>query len=207
MGHSDFETRLKASAVVITVDANAPRKGSFHRATTQATGVFPSPKLDWRKLLELRRRMPSDLPWYLKGVQCAEDALQAATVGVTGIIVSNHGGRACGDAIGSLEATCHDVPSRVAKCRATQTQSKPVEVYFDSGLRSGRDVLKALCLGARAVGLGRPYYWAAAVDGDRGAWSSHLFVSFSSCLSGSRTPRSAAFLFVMWVGEKSMQEC
>ncbi|CAJ1328668.1 unnamed protein product [Effrenium voratum] len=152
---------LKASAVVITVDANAPRKGSFHRATTQATGVFPSPKLDWRKLLELRRRMPSDLPWYLKGVQCAEDALQAAAVGVTGIIVSNHGGRACGDAIGSLEAL-EEV------CCALRRAGLEVEVYFDSGLRSGRDVLKALCLGARAVGLGRPYYWAAAVDGDRG---------------------------------------
>ncbi|CAL1168261.1 unnamed protein product [Cladocopium goreaui] len=43
-----------------------------------------------------------------------------------------------------------------------------VELYYDSGVRSGRDVAKALCLGARGVGIGRPYYWAAACGGEEG---------------------------------------
>ena len=88
---------LGASAIIVTVDANAPRKGALFRATAGATGVFPSPRLSWDRLAELRATLPREMPIYLKGVQTAEDALAAVEVGMTGIIVSNHGGRVCGD--------------------------------------------------------------------------------------------------------------
>eukprot|EP00438_Fugacium_kawagutii_P030211 Skav209849 [mRNA] locus=scaffold980:56695:62829:- [translate_table: standard] len=95
---------LGVSALVVTVDANAPRHGALHRATAGATGVFPSPSFDWEKLKEMMKDFPAEVPVYLKGIQSAEDALQAVALGVRGIVVSNHGGRACGNAIGALEA-------------------------------------------------------------------------------------------------------
>ena len=88
---------LGASAIVVTVDANAPRKGALFRATAGATGVFPSPRLSWSRLAELKAMLPRGMPMYLKGVQTAEDALKAVAADVAGIIVSNHGGRVCGD--------------------------------------------------------------------------------------------------------------
>lgn len=148
---------LGATAVVVTVDANAPRRGSFSAATQASTGVFPSPKLTWQRLADIRDMLPSNMPLYLKGVQTAEDALQAARLGVQGIIVSNHGGRCCADAWGALSAL-EDVAGALREAGVLHT----MELLFDSGVRSGRDALKALCLGATGVGLGRPYYWAAA---------------------------------------------
>jgi len=154
---------LGASAIVVTVDANAPRKGALFRATAGATGVFPSPRLSWSRLAELKATLPRGMPMYLKGVQTAEDALEAVALDVAGIIVSNHGGRACADSMAALHCL-EDVASAL---RAAAVLGK-IELYFDSGVRSGRDALKALCLGATAVGIGRPYYWAAACHGEDG---------------------------------------
>lgn len=154
---------LGASAIVVTVDANAPRKGALFRATAGATGVFPSPRLSWSRLAELKAMLPRGMPMYLKGVQTAEDALKAVAVDVAGIIVSNHGGRVCGDSMAALHCL-EDVASAL---RAAGVLGK-IELYFDSGVRSGRDALKALCLGATAVGIGRPYYWAAACHEEDG---------------------------------------
>eukprot|EP00931_Biecheleriopsis_adriatica_P050893 TRINITY_DN29493_c0_g1_i1.p1 TRINITY_DN29493_c0_g1~~TRINITY_DN29493_c0_g1_i1.p1 ORF type:complete len:267 (+),score=45.50 TRINITY_DN29493_c0_g1_i1:62-862(+) len=155
-----------ASAVVVTVDANAPRQGSFRQSTAvAAAGVFPSPRLSWAKLAEIRKLIPAHLPLYLKGIQTAEDALLAVSVGVKGLVVSNHGGRCCGSAWPAL-AALEDVAGALR--REGLLAPGGVELYFDSGVRSGRDALKALCLGAKGIGLGRPYYWAAACHGQRG---------------------------------------
>jgi len=162
---------LGASAVVVTVDANAPRMGAFRASTAGSTGgLFPSPSLTWRRLAEIRSLLPAHIPLYLKGVQTAEDAVQAAQMGVQGIIVSNHGGRCCGDSSGCLSAL-EDVSIglRAAGWLGDgSTPSRTLELFYDSGVRSGRDALKALCLGAQGIGLGRPYYWAAACNGEDG---------------------------------------
>jgi len=154
---------LGASSVVVTVDANAPRAGSFARATLSSAGLSPSPRLAWARLAEVRKMMPPEMPLYLKGIQTSEDALQAVKIGVQGIIVSNHGGRCCGDAWGSLSAL-EDVSGAL---RDSGVLGK-IELLFDSGVRCGRDALKALCLGATGIGLGRPYYWAAACHAEDG---------------------------------------
>eukprot|EP00928_Gymnodinium_smaydae_P091185 TRINITY_DN74890_c0_g1_i1.p1 TRINITY_DN74890_c0_g1~~TRINITY_DN74890_c0_g1_i1.p1 ORF type:complete len:375 (-),score=99.60 TRINITY_DN74890_c0_g1_i1:62-1186(-) len=166
---------LGCSSIVVTVDANAPRAGSFRSATGAATGVFPSPLLTWARLKEIRKLIPADMPVYLKGIQTAEDALEAVRFGVRGIVVSNHGGRCCGGAWSALDAL-EDVAGalRNAGVRLAgfgAASAGDFELYFDSGVRSGRDALKALCLGARGVGLGRPYYWAAACHGEPGVTS------------------------------------
>ncbi len=78
--------------------------------------------------------------------------------GVDGLIVSNHGGRQVDGAIGALEA----LPS------ITEAVGDELAVLFDSGIRTGADVFKALALGADAVCLGRPFVWGLALGGQEG---------------------------------------
>lgn len=112
--------------------------------------------LTWEAVDWLRSLSP--LPLVLKGIMTAEDARLAAAHGVQGIIVSNHGGRQLDGAI-STAAALREIVDAVGS---------EVEVYVDSGIRRGSDVLKALALGARAVLIGRPYLWGLAVDGQAG---------------------------------------
>uniref|UniRef100_Q028C6 FMN-dependent alpha-hydroxy acid dehydrogenase n=1 Tax=Solibacter usitatus (strain Ellin6076) TaxID=234267 RepID=Q028C6_SOLUE len=94
----------------------------------------------------------------LKGIDCAEDAKLAREHGADGLIVSNHGGRATETGRGTL-----DILPEVVEATAGQTP-----VFVDGGFRRGTDVLKALALGARAVGIGRPYIWGLAAFGQEG---------------------------------------
>jgi 4-hydroxymandelate oxidase len=103
-------------------------------------------------------RSITKLPLLIKGVLRVEDAKKAVALGLDGIIVSNHGGRRLDGMPASIE-----VLPRIAEAVAGR-----VEVYLDSGVRRGTDVLKALALGARAVLIGRPYAWALAAAGEEG---------------------------------------
>ncbi len=118
--------------------------------------VYVNDSLTWDDLGKLRG--VTSLPILIKGIQRADDARRALDRGVDGVIVSNHGGRQIDGAIGSLDA----LPSVV------DAVGDRIAVLFDSGVRSGADVLKALALGARAVCVGRPYLWGLALDGQAG---------------------------------------
>jgi 4-hydroxymandelate oxidase len=98
------------------------------------------------------------LPLVIKGVLTAEDAELAIQHGVAGMIVSNHGGR-------QLDAA---IPSVLALPEVVEAVQGRVEVYIDSGIRTGIDVLKAVALGARAVFVGRPMLWGLTVEGITG---------------------------------------
>jgi isopentenyl diphosphate isomerase/L-lactate dehydrogenase-like FMN-dependent dehydrogenase len=98
------------------------------------------------------------LPILLKGIQHADDARRAQDHGVDGIVVSNHGGRQVDGAIGSLDALSGVVAA----------VGNTMPVLFDSGVRSGADVFKAVALGAKAVLLGRPYAYGLAIAGETG---------------------------------------
>ena len=117
------------------------------------TGV---PPLTWKDLDWLRSL--SALPLVLKGIRTAEDARLALDHGVEGILVSNHGGRQMDMTLSSIETLPEIVDAVDGRA----------EVYMDSGIRRGSDVLKALAMGARAVAIGRPFYWGLAVDGADG---------------------------------------
>ena len=119
-------------------------------------GVFPNPGLTWDQLPWLRERWPG--PIVLKGIQHVDDARLARDHGVEGIVVSNHGGRQVDGAVASL-----DVLPAIA-----EAVGDDLCVLFDSGVRSGPDVLKALALGAEAVLLGRPYLYGLALGGQPG---------------------------------------
>ena len=114
------------------------------------------PPLTWKDLDWLRSL--SSLPLVLKGVRTANDARLAVEHGVEGILVSNHGGRQMDMTLSTIET----LPEIV------EAVDGGAEVYLDSGVRRGSDVLKALALGARAVAIGRPLYWGLAVDGAEG---------------------------------------
>ncbi|MBX5459125.1 MAG: alpha-hydroxy-acid oxidizing protein [Thermogemmatispora sp.] len=112
--------------------------------------------LQWEDLAFLRQH--TRLPVLLKGILHPDDARRAVECGVDGLIVSNHGGRQVAGAIAALEA----LPGVV------EAVAGRVPVLFDSGIRQGADIVKAVALGARAVLLGRPYIWGLALGGEAG---------------------------------------
>lgn len=134
----------------------APPEQDLAAAARHFLAVVSNAALTWDDLAWLRRQ--TRLPILLKGILHPGDALKAVEHGVDGIIVSNHGGRQVDGAIASLDA----LPA-VVEAVAGRTL-----VLFDSGIRRGADILKALALGARAVLLGRPYCWGLATRGEQG---------------------------------------
>ena len=119
--------------------------------------VFSRSSLTWQNLAFLREH--TSLPIVLKGIQHPDDAGLALDHGVDGIVVSNHAGRQIDGAIGSAAA----LPAIVDRVAGR------VPVLFDSGVRSGADVFKALALGAAGVLVGRPYAYGLAIAGAAGA--------------------------------------
>ncbi|MBV8609170.1 MAG: lactate 2-monooxygenase [Singulisphaera sp.] len=118
--------------------------------------VFSDPGRTWEDLASLRGR--TRLPLLLKGILHPDDARRAVDHGVDGLIVSNHGGRQLDGALAALDAL-----PRVVDAVGDRTT-----ILFDSGIRRGADVLKAVALGARGVLLGRPYGFGLAVNGEQG---------------------------------------
>ncbi len=114
------------------------------------------PSLSWRQVAELKKR--TSLPILLKGILHPEDAKLAIENGIDGIIVSNHGGRQLDGVIASIDAL---------RAVADAVDGK-IPVLFDSGVRRGSDVVKALALGADAVLVGRPFVYGLAVGGQQG---------------------------------------
>lgn len=125
-------------------------------ATGHFLGIQANPSLTWDDIAGLRKM--TSLPILVKGIQHADDAREAARRGLDGIVVSNHGGRQVDGALASLDA----LPA-IADAVGDQ-----LAILFDSGVRGGADVLKALALGADAVCLGRPYIWGLALEGQAG---------------------------------------
>jgi lactate 2-monooxygenase len=125
-------------------------------ATGSYIGVLSNPALTWDDLAKLREL--TSLPILVKGIQHVDDAREAASRGIDGIVVSNHGGRQVDGALASLDAL-EPIAAAVGD---------ELAVLFDSGVRTGADVFKALALGADAVCLGRPYVWGLALDGQAG---------------------------------------
>jgi len=132
------------------------RSGAGLRAVRTFISMYSRPNITWADLPFLRRH--TDLPIILKGILHPDDARKALDYGADGIYVSNHGGRQVDGAIGAVEA----LPGIVEAVRGK------VPVLIDSGIRGGADVFKALALGADAVGIGRPYCYALALNGQAG---------------------------------------
>ncbi|MDN3261217.1 alpha-hydroxy-acid oxidizing protein [Streptomyces sp. CSDS2] len=116
--------------------------------------LFGNP-LTWNDLPWLRSM--TDLPLILKGICHPDDVRRAKDGGVDGVYCSNHGGRQANGGLPALDA----LPAVVEAADG-------LPVLFDSGVRTGADVVKAIALGATAVGIGRPYAYGAALGGTDG---------------------------------------
>jgi L-lactate dehydrogenase (cytochrome) len=113
-------------------------------------------QLDWKKVERIRDQWGGKL--ILKGILDADDARMAADTGADGIIVSNHGGRQLDGALSAIRM----LPQIV------QAVGDRTEIYMDSGIRSGQDVLKALALGAKGTFIGRSYIYGLGAMGQAG---------------------------------------
>ncbi|KAK5036965.1 hypothetical protein LTR13_005345 [Exophiala sideris] len=113
-------------------------------------------KLNWKDLVWIRDAWQNHGPIVLKGIQSAEDAALAYEHGIDGIYLSNHGGRQCDDAPSAIR-TLLEIrrfhPHLLGK----------MEIYVDGWVRRGADVIKALCLGATGVAVGRPFMYAVSM--------------------------------------------
>jgi L-lactate dehydrogenase (cytochrome) len=114
------------------------------------------PQLSWSDVEWIKQRWGGKL--ILKGVLDKEDAVMAAKTGADAIIVSNHGGRQLDGAPSSI-SVLEDIATAVGD---------KLEVFMDGGIRSGQDVLKALCLGAKGTFIGRPFLYGLGAGGKKG---------------------------------------
>jgi isopentenyl diphosphate isomerase/L-lactate dehydrogenase-like FMN-dependent dehydrogenase len=122
----------------------------------------------WQDIERIRQRW--DGPLVVKGVLTGHDARRAADLGADGVVVSNHGGRQ----LDGVPTTIDALPEVVTAVGGA------VDVLFDSGVRRGGDVVKALALGAKAVLVGRPVVWGLAIAGEAGV--DHVLELFRSQL-------------------------
>ncbi|MDX2277791.1 MAG: alpha-hydroxy-acid oxidizing protein [Hyphomonadaceae bacterium] len=134
-----------------------PPEDNPQAAAFQFIQVFSDPSLDWTRLAKIRDW--TRLPVILKGILRPDDAARAAAEGYDGVLVSNHGGRQVDGSVAALDA----LPGVVAAVQGR------IPVLFDSGIRCGADIFKALALGAKAVCVGRPYVYGLALAGAEGA--------------------------------------
>jgi 4-hydroxymandelate oxidase len=119
-------------------------------------GGMNPPAASWAYVDRLKKLTRMKL--VLKGIETGEDARLAREHGVDGIVVSNHGGRALDSGRGTIDVLAEVVDAA----------GPGVTVMLDGGVRRGTDVIKALALGARAVGIARPYVWALSAFGQAG---------------------------------------
>jgi isopentenyl diphosphate isomerase/L-lactate dehydrogenase-like FMN-dependent dehydrogenase len=121
------------------------------------TGVLrQNPAMDWALVDRLRKFWQGTL--FIKGIDTREDARLCVEHGINGILVSNHGGRSTETGRATIEA----LPEVVAEAGSRLT------VFVDGGFRRGTDVFKGLALGAKAVGIGRPFLWGLGAFGQAG---------------------------------------
>ncbi|RHZ77409.1 hypothetical protein Glove_180g117 [Diversispora epigaea] len=132
-----------------------------NQGAARAISSFIDPGLNWADL-EWFRSITS-VPIVLKGIQTAEDAVLAAKYGCEGIVLSNHGGRQLDFARSGIEI----LPEVVEALKKEGLLNK-IEIYVDGGVRRGTDIFKAIALGAKAVGIGRPTLYAMSSYGQAG---------------------------------------
>ena len=156
-GKREADERIAAenlvSAVSGAVASNDKKGGGLGRVMAK----YIDPTLCWEDLAWLKK--VSGLPIVLKGIQTAADARKAVEYGAAAILLSNHGGR-------SLDTTQPAMLTLLELHKYSPEVFDRLEVYVDGGFTRGTDVIKALALGATAVGLGRPFLYALAYGQD-----------------------------------------
>lgn len=158
LGRREKDMRSKFDDVGSNVQNSSNDNVDRSQGAARAISSFIDPSLSWK-----------DIPWFqsitkmpiiLKGVQCVEDVLKAVEAGVQGVVLSNHGGRQLDFARSGVEVLAEVMP--ILRQRGWENK---IEVYIDGGVRRATDIIKALCLGAKGVGIGRPFLYAMSAFG------------------------------------------
>ncbi|MCJ1297824.1 hypothetical protein MMC08_000612 [Hypocenomyce scalaris] len=158
LGRREKDMRSKFSDVGSNVQDTGGDNVDRSQGAARAISSFIDPALSWK-----------DIPWFqsitkmpiiLKGVQRVEDVIRAIEVGVQGVVLSNHGGRQLDFARSGIEVLAEVMP--VLRERGWENR---IEIFVDGGIRRATDIIKALCLGANGVGIGRPFLFAMSAYG------------------------------------------
>ncbi|CAD6585458.1 MAG: hypothetical protein TREMPRED_004152 [Tremellales sp. Tagirdzhanova-0007] len=167
LGRREKDMRTKFEGAASSQQSQG--KDNFRRdqGAARAISSFIDPSLDWTDLKELKDAAKG-MKVILKGVQCWEDAVMAAEAGCDGVVLSNHGGRQLDFAPSPL-ALLPSVVSALTQHGYMNNPRRPkFEIFIDGGVRRATDVLKAVALGATAVGIGRPMIYAMSTYGEEG---------------------------------------
>lgn len=158
LGRREKDMRSKFDDSGSSVQSTSGSAVDRSQGAARAISSFIDPSLCWK-----------DIPWFqsitkmpiiLKGVQRVEDVLRAIEIGVDGVVLSNHGGRQLDFARSGIEILAEVMP--VLRERGLQDK---IEIFVDGGVRRATDIIKAIALGAKGVGIGRPFLFAMSAYG------------------------------------------
>ncbi|KZT55327.1 mitochondrial fmn-dependent dehydrogenase [Calocera cornea HHB12733] len=161
LGKRELDMKARGLPVIRGTNNSGAQGTALRAGVANSLGGYFDANLKWDDLAWIRSI--TSLPIVIKGVQCVEDVELALEYGCAGVLLSNHGGRQLDYAPASI-----DVLYELRQRRPDILDGKKLEVYCDGGFRRGTDVLKALCLGATAVGFGRPFLFANGAYGEEG---------------------------------------
>ncbi|OVF11426.1 putative cytochrome b2 [Clavispora lusitaniae] len=162
LGRREKDMRSKNVEDLSHVQGDGEDVDRSHGAA-RAISSFIDTSLNWEDLKWFRSI--TKMPIVLKGVQSVEDTLKAIDFGVDGVVLSNHGGRQLDSVKAPIEILAELNP--ILKKRGLLGK---LEIFIDGGVRRGSDVLKAIALGAKGVGIGRPFLYAMSTYGDDGVF-------------------------------------
>ncbi|KAK9362563.1 FMN-dependent dehydrogenase-domain-containing protein [Lipomyces starkeyi] len=160
LGRREKDMRSKYDEQAANVQDNESTVDRSQGAA-RAISSFIDPSLSWKDIAWFQSI--TKMPIVLKGVQRAEDAIKAVEYGVDAILLSNHGGRQLDFARPGIE-----VLAEVMAALRQHGYERKIEVFIDGGIRRGTDILKAICMGAKGVGIGRPFLYAMSTYGETG---------------------------------------
>ncbi|KAJ8696991.1 hypothetical protein PTI98_006809 [Pleurotus ostreatus] len=166
LGRREKDMRMKFEDEDPSVVSETGSKGvDRSQGAARAISSFIDPGLCWDDLSWFKSI--TKMPLILKGVQCWEDALEAYDQGLAGVVLSNHGGRQIDFSRSGVEVLA-EVTKHLGEERGLKFPNEKFQLFVDGGVRRATDVLKAIALGATAVGVGRPFLYAFSsygVDG------------------------------------------
>lgn len=162
LGRREKDMRQKFADEGSDVQTKSGENTDKSQGAARAISSFIDPGLSWKDLSWFKSI--TKMPIILKGVQCWEDAVLAAEAGCQGVVLSNHGGRQLDFARSGIEI----LEEVMRELRKRNLLKNGFEVYIDGGVRRAGDILKAVALGAKAVGIGRPFLYAYSAYGSEG---------------------------------------
>ena len=152
-GKREADERIASENISSPISGSASGNDKKGGGLGRLMGQYLDQTLNWDDIPWIRET--SKLPIVIKGIQTAADAKKALDYGCEGIFISNHGGR-------SLDTVQPSILTLLELHKICPEVFHHMEVYVDGGITRGSDILKAICLGATAVGIGRPYLYSLA---------------------------------------------